>query len=144
MRKFKFLQRFSAYTAYTAATFVASQVATLFSQSGSTVATLYATLHSRLFPSKIPINGASSGSSGSTFKNSSQELEISVPSWMQGDEFDHEDYDEWWEEHGDDDEETIEEFWDGAVYNQRSSWNKRAVDEAIEEENNGTLRDIPL
>lgn len=144
MRYFRFLRRFSAVTAYTAVTFVATRVTTLFPQSGNTVATQHCTLHWLLSRLKMPFNGRVSGSSGNTFKNLSESNEYSH-SYDLPDEFDHEDYDEWWE-HREQDFEDCEEWWDGPVYNRRGKcWEEEAVDEAIEEEQNGgSIGDIPF
>jgi hypothetical protein len=158
MRYFKVLARFSAPTAPTAPTFVGTLVGTLFPQgrnTGRNTLTLYAVLFSRLkdlFFSGVGRN------SRNTFPNSFQNLtpfegergnsslendlipysrEEHDANNYQMDEFDHEDYDEWWDEN-------CEEWWDGMVYNQRGKcWEKEAVDEAIEEEND-QLGDIPF
>src|ERR1044071_5059963 len=98
--------------------------------------------------SKTPIYRSSQCSSSNTSPDFDIELEISVPSWMQGDDFDHEDFDEWWENEGCEDfdgefgdcDEVIEEYWEGSVYNTRRSWIGRSVDEAIDEEKDNGYR----
>lgn len=98
----------------------------------------------RISRTKIPIYRSSKCSSSNTFQNLSESNEYSH-SYDLPDEFDHEDYDEWWE-HREQDLEDCEEWWDGPVYNRRGKcWEEEAVDEAIEEErNSGTIGDIPF
>ena len=129
-----------AATAATAATFVATQVATLFPQSGSTVATLMVRRIQSIFPSKSAIFGASSGSSGNSFSNSSQEIddlrEGNDNSPSGGDEYDKNDYELW--------EAAFEDMcndvgWpDWHLEEKRgASWEQQAVDEIIDSERPG-------
>jgi hypothetical protein len=166
MNKFLHIFRKCVATVATAATFGSNTGSNTFPQGSNTVATQHGTLHwllSRLktfFFSRFGSNGSN------TFPNFAQEIDYSgisaalaenesdrfPDSYDLGDEFDHEDYDEWeadYLEWGDgyggfawdaEDEEgepldPVEEL---------RSWTRRAVDEAIEEENNGTLGDIPF
>lgn len=166
MSNFQRFGRKLAAIAATAATFCSTTGSNTLSQGSSTVATLIGTLYSRLSRLKNAFYSLFGSSSSSTSPNFAQEHDYSgisaalaenesdrfPDSWEGGDEFDHEDYDEWWENEGCEDfdgefgdcDEVIEEYWEGSVYNIRRSWIGRAVDEAIEEENNGSIGDIPF
>jgi len=75
MSKFRVIARKCASTAATAATFVASKVATLFSQGSNTVATLHGTLSWLVSHLKKPFNGLVCSNSSSTSPNFAQEIE---------------------------------------------------------------------
>lgn len=140
MRKFLFSGRKLGATAATAATFVATTVATLLSKSSNTVATLNGTLSWLVSRLKTLFNSLVSGSSGNTFPNSSQEkehlreesdispVEPHFPdSYELGDEYDYSDYGDWLDGYVYSDQEAYE-------WNPEQSWEQEAVDEAIDEE----------
>lgn len=139
MSKIRVLVRIYAVTGSTAVTFLRKIVTPLFPKSDTTVTPLHCTLHSLLSYLKSTIYGASSGSSDTTFPNSSQ------GSYFE-DEYDYSDYEGWLDEFEDCEEWDCDEWWDGNT----ESWHVRAVNEAIAEENGDTppppdsMGDIPF
>lgn len=150
MFKFRSLAQKCAYTVATAATKGGNTVATLFSQSGSTVAAPHDTLHWHFSRLKTPFNSRVSGSSVGSSPNFAQEIDTLregdenppvnddlVPYVAENhdantygaDEFDHEDFDEWWD--------AVESGEFDGHEEASNSWIQRAVDEAINEEQPG-------
>lgn len=148
MSKLRYFGRKLGALAATAATFCSNSVASLLPKRSNSVATHHCTLHWLLSRLQMPFNGLVGSNSSNTFPNLSQEItssegeldysslesalaeclrEEQEATGYQMDEFDHEDYDEWWDEydHYDDDR------FAGIL---RHSWEQEAVDEAINEE----------
>lgn len=159
MSKLRCFGRKCAALGATAATFCSNTVASLLSKRSNTVATQHGTLNwllSLLIPTFYSRVGSNSSN---TFPNLSQENISSegktdysslkndlIPysreehdaNNYQMDEFDHEDYDEWWYD-------AVEDYVPQPRPMTEESWHKRAVDEAIaEEENDNSIGDIPF
>lgn len=157
MCKFVDLQRFSAATAATVATKFKKLVATLFPQGSNTGSNTHDTLYSLLSRLKMPFNSRVGSNGSNTFPNFAQEIEPlregsgfspsdqeSPNSWEFGDEFDHEDYDEWYDEESQYEDDYYHDYGDGlGTYDRGTSWEQRAVDEAIEDEKDDSIGDIP-
>jgi hypothetical protein len=149
MSKFRCFGRKLAATVATAAAMGSNTAASLFSQGSNTAAPLivrcihYFSRLKHAFYSRVCRTGSN------TFPNYSQEIEplreekeISpvihefANSYDLGDEFDHEDYDEWEADYLDwlDDNQVDWDDGDWDDGDECTSWHERAVDEAIEDE----------
>lgn len=137
MSKLRYFGRKCAALAATAATFGSNTVAALFPKGSNTVATHHCTLHWLLSRLQMPFNGGVGSNSSNTFPNFAQTYEkdgllycAEYHDPYDADDFDHEDFDEWFEN------------WEEA---HGISWEDRAVDEAIDEERfTGDIGDIPF
>jgi hypothetical protein len=164
MSKFLLWQRFRAYTAYTAATFVATLWQLFERKRCNTVAALPPMVR-RIFSLKKSVFHFGSGSSVGSFPNSSQEID----DLRESVDFSPSDGDEW-HSHGKNDEAAIyghDEYdandydpWEAAFEDMCNdvgwpddrSWAQQAVDEIIDSERPGDypatppdeIRDIPF
>lgn len=154
MSKFLFCKRFSAATVATVATFFKKQVATLFPQGSNTGSNTHGTLHWLVSHLKTPFNSLLGSNSSNTFPNFAQEncdlregnenppvIHEFPDSHDLGDEYDLSDFEGYLSE-----EELYDTVSDEEYENR--SWQQRAVDEAIDEEEPGAyppgdVGDIP-
>jgi len=156
MSKFLRFGRKCAAFAATAATFCSNTCSNTFSQGSSTVAALYFLIVRCISRLKSTFYSRVGSSSSNTFQNFAQENEhlregnVISPvdddfpdSHDLGDEFDHEDYDEWWYGDERDYEDELNEWDDEPLdpVEEVVSWTRRAVDEIIAEEDgeHGTI-----
>jgi len=131
MSKLRVLAQKCAATVATAAALGSNTAASLFPKGSNTAASLHDTLHWLVSHLKTPFYSRVCRIGSNTSPNFAQESHF-PDSWELGDEFDHEDYDEWYT---DEMEEWDQDDWD--YYHHGDSWQVEAVDEAIDDEQPG-------
>lgn len=137
MSNFRVLGRKCVATVATVATNVASRVATLFPHCSNTVATLFSPMVRRISPSKSAFYSRICSNSSNTFANSSQKNAFEGEDYSRY-EYDHNDYDEWFEGESEYWEYEHNSFppWYAEGQESDSIW-ERAVDEIIDNEEPG-------